>query len=160
LKIGHQDRFYSIDSEYDAVREFLQITISVGGIENWMFLGKTENSSQRIPDFRSHAATQTLWVQNLLLSSRIQNQNSIIVIHQSIPIRRIFQPATVFQFPEIPAAHRRTPLVRGLHQPLQPRNKLRILPRLGIEPTLILRKKSWQRRQEAQAQAQRRLYFL
>jgi hypothetical protein len=82
LKIGHQDRFYSIDSEYDAAREFLQITLSVGGIENWMFLGKTENSSQRIPDFRSHAATQTMWAQILHLSSKeckIKTQQSSFI---------------------------------------------------------------------------------
>jgi hypothetical protein len=44
--------------------------------------------------------------------------------------RRVFQPAAIVQLCEIPAAHRRTPLVRGLRQPLQPRPQLRILLRL------------------------------
>jgi hypothetical protein len=63
-----------------------------------------------------------------------------ILLNLQIEKRRILQPAAVRQLPEIPAAHRRTPFICGLRQPLQPCPQLRILPRFLMvwsEPLLV-----------------------
>ncbi len=52
----------------------------------------------------------------------------------------------VFQLSEIPATHTRTPLIRGLRQPLQPRLQFRVLPCFLIKPPPELAKRQPRRK--------------
>ena len=60
MKAGDEDHFLSIGPEDDAVGEFLEVPLAVGGIENRMRFREIKNPGERIPDFLSHPAAQSL----------------------------------------------------------------------------------------------------